>query len=52
MRVNSFQASKEVVAVTQTWSDQSQVNDTDGAKREESLDWKVVLDEKEMGYDN
>lgn len=52
MSVNSFEASEEVVVVTQTWSDQAQVNDTDGANREESLNWKAVLDEKEMGYDN
>lgn len=46
MSVYGFQASEEALAITQIWNDKHQVNNIDGAHREEWLHLRVKINEK------
>ena len=49
MGVYGFQASEDAVAITQIWNDKHQVNNIDGAHREEWLHLRFILKEKING---
>lgn len=49
MSIYGFQASEEAVAITQIWNDKHQVNNIDGAQREEWLHLRVILNGKING---